>query len=90
MSYPDAAWEQAMTVQEVILKALSGEIHGSGRQTSWDSRRGPRGAGASRMRRTGIMTSALLRRCIPTLGRRAAKPRCVSGLRPPYKEQKVS
>ena len=28
MSYPDAAWERAMTVQEVILKALSGELHG--------------------------------------------------------------
>jgi transposase len=27
MSYPQAAWEQAMTVQQVILKALSGEIH---------------------------------------------------------------
>src|ERR1700675_4629101 len=27
MSYPEAAWERAMTVQEVILKALSGEIH---------------------------------------------------------------
>lgn len=27
MSYPDAAWGRAMTVQEVILKALSGEIH---------------------------------------------------------------
>jgi hypothetical protein len=27
MTYPDAAWERAMTVQEVILKALSGEIH---------------------------------------------------------------
>jgi transposase len=27
MSYPDAVWERAMTVQEVILKALSGEIH---------------------------------------------------------------
>jgi hypothetical protein len=27
MSYPDAAWERAMTVQAVILKALSGEIH---------------------------------------------------------------
>ena len=27
MSYPDAAWERTMTVQEVILKALSGEIH---------------------------------------------------------------
>jgi transposase len=27
MSYPDAAWERAMTVQEIILKALSGEIH---------------------------------------------------------------
>jgi transposase len=27
MSYPDAAWERAMTVQQVLLKALSGEIH---------------------------------------------------------------
>jgi hypothetical protein len=27
MSYPDAAWRRAMTVQEVVLKALSGEIH---------------------------------------------------------------
>src|SRR5258707_9042186 len=27
MSYPDAAWERAMTVQEVMLKALSGDIH---------------------------------------------------------------
>ena len=27
MSYPDAAWERAMTVQEVLLKAVSGEWH---------------------------------------------------------------
>lgn len=27
MAYPEAAWERAITVQEVILKALSGEIH---------------------------------------------------------------
>jgi transposase len=27
MAYPDAAWERAMTVQEVVLKALSGELH---------------------------------------------------------------
>jgi transposase len=27
MSYPEAAWERAMKVQEVILKALSGEMH---------------------------------------------------------------
>ena len=27
MAYPDAAWKRAMTVQEVVLKALSGEIH---------------------------------------------------------------
>lgn len=27
MAYPDAAWERAMTVQEVMLKALGGEIH---------------------------------------------------------------
>jgi len=27
MPYPEAAWERAMTVQEVLLKALSGELH---------------------------------------------------------------
>jgi len=27
MGYPESAWERAMTVQEVVLKALSGEIH---------------------------------------------------------------
>lgn len=27
MSYPDAAWERAMTVQQVMLQARSGEIH---------------------------------------------------------------
>jgi transposase len=27
MTYPAAAWERAMTVQEVLLKALSGEVH---------------------------------------------------------------
>jgi transposase len=27
MAYPDAAWERAMTAQEVILKALGGELH---------------------------------------------------------------
>jgi transposase len=27
MAYPDAAWERAMTVQEVMLKAISGELH---------------------------------------------------------------
>src|ERR1700676_4820866 len=27
MSYPDAAWERAMTVQEVMLKGLSGKLH---------------------------------------------------------------
>ena len=27
MSYPDAAWERAMTIREVMLKALAGEIH---------------------------------------------------------------
>jgi hypothetical protein len=26
MPYPEAAWEQAMTVQEVLLKAISGEL----------------------------------------------------------------
>lgn len=27
MGYPEAAWERAMTVQEVLLKALAGEVH---------------------------------------------------------------
>lgn len=27
MGYPDAAWERAMTVQEVMMRALSGELH---------------------------------------------------------------
>ena len=27
MPYPDAAWERAMTIKEVMLKALSGELH---------------------------------------------------------------
>ena len=27
MGYPDAAWERAMRVQDVILRALSGEMH---------------------------------------------------------------
>jgi transposase len=27
MSYPDGAWERAMKVEEVILKAVSGELH---------------------------------------------------------------
>ena len=30
MGYPDAAWERAMKVQDVILRALSGEIHSGG------------------------------------------------------------
>ena len=28
MGYPESVWERAMTVQAVILKAVSGEIHG--------------------------------------------------------------
>src|SRR6266852_4659227 len=27
MAYPDAAWERAMTIKEVMLKAVSGELH---------------------------------------------------------------
>jgi Homeodomain-like domain-containing protein len=27
MPYPETAWERAMTVQEVLLKALAGELH---------------------------------------------------------------
>ena len=58
MSYPDAAWERAMTVQEVMLKALSGELHWfRAARTSWGGRRGRCGGGASGMRRTGISAS---------------------------------
>jgi len=42
MGYPESAWERAMTVQEVVLKALSGEIHwfraasiGRGARAAW-------------------------------------------------------
>jgi hypothetical protein len=53
MAYPQAAWERAMTVQEVLLKALSGEVHSStGRRRSWAGRRGRCGAGESGTRRT--------------------------------------
>jgi transposase len=27
MGYPDTAWERAMTVQDVMLKAITGELH---------------------------------------------------------------
>ena len=27
MPYPEAAWERAMTVQEVLLKAINGELY---------------------------------------------------------------
>lgn len=40
MPYPDAAWERAMTVQEELLKALSGELHWLGRRTFCGCRRG--------------------------------------------------
>ena len=54
MRYPAAAWERAMTVQEVMLKALSGEhplVSGGG--DSGDGRRGRCGGGGSGMRRMG-------------------------------------
>ena len=54
MSYPDAAWERAMTVQQVMLKALSGEIHWYRRRTSSGFRRGRYAGGANAMSSTGI------------------------------------
>jgi hypothetical protein len=27
MSYPEGAWERAMTVQDALLKAIAGELH---------------------------------------------------------------
>jgi hypothetical protein len=40
MSDPDAAWERAMTVQGVLLKPLSGELHRVRQRTFWAGRRG--------------------------------------------------
>jgi hypothetical protein len=55
MSYPDAAWERAMTVQEVVLKALSGELHWfQAAEILGMSARTPCGDGASGMRRRGM------------------------------------
>ena len=41
MAYPEAAWERAMKVQDVILKALSGP----GGRTEFPAPSAPRGAG---------------------------------------------
>ena len=53
MSYPDAAWERAMNIQEVILKALSGEIHWFQAADILGLSRGRCGGGASATSRTG-------------------------------------
>ena len=52
MSYPDAVWERAMTVQQVILKALAARCIGTERRTFSGSRRAHSGAGGSGMRST--------------------------------------
>ena len=49
MAYGEAAWERAMTVQEVLLKALSGEIHGFRAARFSGFIRAVCGAGASAM-----------------------------------------
>jgi hypothetical protein len=54
MAYPDAAWERAMKVQDVILKALSGEIHGF--------RAGPRGAALSEAAQRALTWRVFVRR----------------------------
>ena len=54
MGYPDAAWERAMTVQEVMLKAVSGELHWFQAATSWGGYRGRCGAGGCSMRSTAM------------------------------------
>ena len=54
MGYPDAAWERAMTVQEVMLKAVSGELHWFQAATSWGGYRGRCGAGGCGMRSTAM------------------------------------
>ena len=35
MSYPEAVWERAMKVQEVIMKTLIGELHWHRRPILW-------------------------------------------------------
>jgi hypothetical protein len=47
MPYPEAVWERAMKVQEVIMKALIGELHWRRRPIFWGSRRGHCDAGDS-------------------------------------------
>ena len=54
MAYPEAAWERAMTVQEVILKALSGELHWFRAADILGGRHGRCGGGGSGMRSTDI------------------------------------
>ena len=49
MSYPEAAWEPAMKVQEVIMKALTGELHWYRAADFLWSPRGRCGAGANAM-----------------------------------------
>jgi hypothetical protein len=55
MAYPEAAWERTMTVRQVILKALSGEMHWYRAADILGSRRAHSSAGGSGMRSTGIL-----------------------------------
>jgi len=53
MTYPEAAWERAMTVQEVMLKALNGELHWFRAAEILGGHRGRCGAGESDLKPTG-------------------------------------
>ena len=48
MSYPEAVWERAMKVQEVIMKALIRGTPGHRRPICWRARRGHGDAGERR------------------------------------------
>ncbi len=54
MLYPEAAWERSMTVQEGMLKALSGELHWFYAAETLGGRRERCAAGASGTRCTAI------------------------------------
>jgi hypothetical protein len=53
MPYPEAVWERAMKVQEVIMKALIGELHWRRRPIFWGSRRGHCDVGESGTKQFG-------------------------------------
>ena len=75
MSYPEAVWERAMKVQEVIMKALIGELHWHRRPIFWGSRRGHCDAG-ERGTSSSAMTDNPTRRCRRVSGERDARRLC--------------